>query len=112
MIGFSSVFSCRLRRREGNEQRGHPLTSIDFLPLGAGVFPRAAFLSFSTFLFLVRFLLVHSCRLELFLRRGDGLGPGSCAQDAHRERFGLVLQSKQDQSSAYHTTQATRRKLT
>jgi hypothetical protein len=36
------------------------LTSIDFLPLGAGTFPRAAFLSFSTFLFLVRFLLVHS----------------------------------------------------
>ena len=37
-----------------------PLTSIDFLPLGAGMFPRAAFLSFATFLFLLRFLLLHS----------------------------------------------------
>lgn len=39
---------------------GVRLTSIDFLPLSAGVFPRAAFLSFSTFLFLLCFLLVHS----------------------------------------------------
>ena len=36
------------------------LTSIDFLPQGADTFPRSAFLSFATFLFLVRFLLVHS----------------------------------------------------
>src|SRR5947208_1591405 len=87
------------------------LTSIDFLPLGAGTFPRSAFLSFATVLFLVRFLLVHSGRLELLLRRGESVRPGSRPQDAHRERFGLVLQSKQDQSSAYHTTQATSGKL-
>ena len=47
-----------------NDSKHHPtptpLTSIDFLPLSAGVFPRAAFLSFSTFLFLLCFLLVHS----------------------------------------------------
>ena len=38
---------------------GIGLTSIDFLLLGAGTFPRSAFLSFSTFLFLVCFLFVH-----------------------------------------------------
>ena len=31
-----------------------------FLTRGTGMFPRSAFLSFATFLFLVRFLLVHS----------------------------------------------------
>jgi hypothetical protein len=36
------------------------LTSIDFLPLGTYPFARAAFLSFSALLFLVRFLLLHS----------------------------------------------------
>ncbi len=36
------------------------LTSIGFLPLGAGLFPRSAFLSFSTLLFLLRFLLVQN----------------------------------------------------
>ena len=41
---------------------GVSLTSIDFLPLGAGTFPCAAFLSFSTVFFLLRFLLVHSCQ--------------------------------------------------
>ena len=41
------------------DRSGQGLTSIDFLLLGAGTCPRAAFLSFSTFLFLVCFLLVH-----------------------------------------------------
>src|SRR5216683_4824296 len=51
------------------------LTSIGFLPLGAGLFPRSAFLSFSTLLFLLRFLLVQNCRCGLFPGRGDGLRP-------------------------------------
>src|SRR6266487_1762901 len=42
-------------------QQPHPLhlTSIGFLTVGAGMFPCTAFLSFSTFLFLLRFLLVQ-----------------------------------------------------
>jgi hypothetical protein len=75
------------------------------------MFPCAAFLSFSTFLFPLCFLLVHSLRLELYLGRIDGLGPGSRTQDAHRERFGQVLHGKQYQSSVHHTTQTTSRKL-
>jgi len=42
------------------ERRPRGLTSIDFLPLCAGMFARAAFLSFSTLLFLLRFFLVQN----------------------------------------------------
>ena len=35
------------------------LTSIGFLTRGTGMFPRSAFLSFATFLFLLRFLLLQ-----------------------------------------------------
>src|SRR5258708_8575383 len=88
------------------------LTSIGFLSAGAGMFPSPAFLSFATFLFLLRFLLLQSRRCELFLGRSDGLGPGACPQDAHSERLGLVLHGQQDQSAAHDTTQAASGKLT
>jgi hypothetical protein len=37
-----------------------PLTSIGFLTVSAGTFPRSTFLSFATILLLLRFLLLHS----------------------------------------------------
>ena len=62
--------------------------SIDFLPLCAGTFPRTAFLSFATFLFLLRFLLFPASRLGLFLRRGDAsqarVLPARCPQGTVR----------------------------
>jgi hypothetical protein len=49
----------RMGKGESKQQGGgKPLTSIDFSALDAGTCP--AFLSFATFLFLARFLLVHS----------------------------------------------------
>src|SRR5436305_7104703 len=82
------------------------LTSIGFLALSAGLLPCPAFLSFATFLFLLRFLLAHSRRGGLFLGGSDGLGPRSCPQDAHGQWCGLVLPRQQDQPAAHHTTQA------
>jgi hypothetical protein len=53
-FGASECFSTWL----WGSSRG--LTSIDFLPLGADLFPRSTFLSFATLLLLLPFLLVLS----------------------------------------------------
>ncbi len=37
-----------------------PLTSIGFLTVCAGTYPRSTFLSFATILLLLRFLLLHN----------------------------------------------------
>ena len=54
------VRECRrnIARTGGYGTRGS-LTSIGFLTRGTGMFPRSAFLSFATFLFLLRFLLLQ-----------------------------------------------------
>ena len=57
--GVGESLFCPSKGENARVRRGERrLTSIGFLTLSADTCPRAAFLPFSTFLFLLRFLLV------------------------------------------------------